>query len=132
MAVTYKIDASQKIIRTECSGAVSLAEVIAHFRELGEDPACYGKLDVLLDVSGMDTLPQGRQFGAINSAISRIRQKIQFGACAIVATRDALFGMMRMFEVLAGDYFRAVRVFRTFDEAEAWLASPTMEIGTDL
>jgi hypothetical protein len=132
MPVTYKIDASQKIIRTECSGAVTLGEVIAHFRELGEDPACYGKLDVLLDVSGMDTLPQGGQFGAINSAISRIRQKVQFGACAIVATRDALFGMMRMFGVLAGDYFRAVQVFRTFDEAEAWLVSPTMEIGTDL
>jgi hypothetical protein len=132
MPVTYTIDTRRRIIRTVCSGAVTLDEVIAHFRQLGEDPVCAGQLDVLLDVSGMETLPKGHQFGAIKSAISRIREKVQFGACAIVATRDAVFGMMRMFEVIAGDYFRAVRVFRTLSEAEAWVESPTMEIEGDL
>ena len=44
-------------------------------------------------------------------------------ACAILACRDALFGMMRMFEVLAQDSFRVTRTFRTATEAEAWLVS---------
>jgi cupin superfamily acireductone dioxygenase involved in methionine salvage len=30
--------------------------------------------------------------------------------------------MMRMFEVFADKYFRAVRVFRETDKAESWLA----------
>jgi hypothetical protein len=31
--------------------------------------------------------------------------------------------MFRMFEVMAQDYFTAIRVFRVAAEAEAWLAS---------
>jgi hypothetical protein len=66
-------------------------------------------------------MPESRRFGAVKAELARIRQKVQFGACAIVASRDALFGMMRMFEVLAENYFCTTRVFRTIDEAEAWL-----------
>ena len=39
----------------------------------------------------------------------------------IVANRDAVFGMMRVFEVMAEEYFRVTRTFRVADEAEAWL-----------
>ena len=31
-----------------------------------------------------------------------------FGGCAIIASRDALFGMARMFEVFAENYFGAM------------------------
>ena len=55
--------------------------------------------------------------------LKRIRGKIRFNACAILACRDALFGMMRMFEVLAEDSFRVTRTFRTATEAETWLVS---------
>jgi hypothetical protein len=40
-----------------------------------------------------------------------------------VADRDALFGMMRVFEVNVGDYFDAIHVFRRMGEAEMWLSS---------
>lgn len=123
MPVTYSIDASRRMIHTICSGALTFAEVIGHFRELSVDPACSGHLDVLLDLSDTSTLPERRQLGAVNAELDAIRRKVQFGLCAIVATRDALFGMMRMFEVLAGDYFQATRVFRAIDQAEAWLLS---------
>jgi hypothetical protein len=119
--VTYKIDAARKLIRTTCSSPLAFEQVIGHFRELQKDPACLGYLDVLLDVSGADTLPDGGQIWAINSELSAIRDKVQFGICAIVATRDAMFGMMRMFEALARPYFHATRVFRSGPDAEAWL-----------
>src|SRR5258708_3962932 len=131
MPVTYTIDARSKLIRTSCSGAVSLAEVVEHFQTLAADPDCSGGLDVLLDLSGMGTLPESRQLGAVRSAVGSIRNRVQFGACAIVATRDALFGMMRMFEVVAGDHFRAVRVFRRRNEAEAWLVSAQLDVADD-
>jgi len=39
--------------------------------------------------------------------------------CAIVAG-EAIFAMMRIFESLADQYFRAIRVFRVAAEAERW------------
>jgi len=45
-----------------------------------------------------------------------------FGFCAVVATRDIVYGIARMFEVYAGRYFQEVMVFREVDTAESWLA----------
>ena len=121
MPVTYSIDLSKRIIRTTCSSPLTFAEVIDHFRTLNEDPVCTGYFDVLLDVSTADAVPQGGQIGAVAGQIAAVREKVQFGFLAIVVTRDAMFGMMRMFEVLAGAHFRATGVFRNFGEAEAWM-----------
>lgn len=123
MPVTYRIDATRKLIRTTCSSPLTFEEVIGHFRTLNADPTCFGHLDVFLDVSTADTLPQSSQFAGINAELRILRDKVQFGACAIVATRDGMFGMMRMFEVLSAQYFKAIRVFRDSVEAEVWLAS---------
>lgn len=128
MPVTYSVDTATKTIRTTCSRPLQFAEVMDHFRRLKEDPVCSGSLDVLLDVSDADLVPQASQLGAVSAAVSLVRKNVQFRACAIVASRDAMFGMMRMFEVLAGDYFSATRVFRTMDEAEAWLAAQPREV----
>lgn len=129
MPVTYSIDANRRMIRTACTRPLTFAQVIDHFRELGGAPACFGHLDVLLDVSDADLVPQGSQLAAVSAALSCVREKVQFGACAVVATRDAMYGMMRVFEVRAGDHFSAIRVFRSRVEAEIWLAS--QHKGTD-
>jgi hypothetical protein len=123
MPVTYKIDAARRLIHTTCSRPLTFTEVIEHFRTLKEDPACTGHLDVLLDVSEADSLPVSSQLGPISAELDAVRAKVQFGVCAIIATRDAMFGMMRIFEVVAGPYFRAIRVFRGAAEAQAWLVS---------
>jgi hypothetical protein len=121
--VTYVIDASRKLIHTICSAPLTFAQVIEHFRALKEDPACTGRLDVLLDVSTADTIPLSSQLGPISAELGAVRSKVQFGSCAIIAPRDAMFGMMRVFEIAAGSYFRAIRVFRTSAEAEKWMSS---------
>jgi hypothetical protein len=126
MPVTYSIDLSTRTIRTTCSNPLTFTEVIEHFRTLYEDPVCAGYFDVLLDVSTADAVPQGGQIGAVSAQIAAIREKVQFGFLAIVATRDAMFGMMRMFEVLAGAHFRATGVFRNSGEAEAWMKAHQM------
>lgn len=123
MPVTYSIDAGRKMIRTTCSGALTFAEVMEHFRSLSADPACSGPLDVLLDVSETRTLPNARQIQTVGDTLGTIRRKAQFGACAVVARSDALYGMMRMFEVLAGEHFRVIEVFRKAAEADSWLAT---------
>jgi hypothetical protein len=121
--VTYHIDAAKKLIHTTCTSPLRFPEVIEHFRTLRKDPACVGYLDILLDVSDVDTLPESRQLGSVGMELSATRAQVQFGLLAIVATRDAMFGMMRVFEVLATPYVRAVKVFRGAAEAQAWLVS---------
>jgi hypothetical protein len=123
--VIYSIDPTRQLIRTACVRPLTFAQVIDHFRQLNEDPACSGRLDVLLDVTDVDSLPDSSQLGAVGTAVIAIRKKVRFGSCAIVADRDALFGMMRVFEVKAGDYFEAIRVFRGTVEAEMWLSFQT-------
>jgi hypothetical protein len=121
--VTYIIDTTRKLIRTICSGPVTLEDVLDHFRQLTDDPACAGHLDVLLDVDHADSLPESIQLRVVNSHIAAIRSKVGFGMCAIVANRDAMFGMMRMFAVFAEENFRAIRVFRETAEGEKWLST---------
>ncbi len=130
MPVTYTIDTKEGLLRTQCVGPVTFDEVVGHFRELGLDPECGGNLDVLLDVSETTSLPESGQVHAVGYEVQKIQEKVRFDACAVVATRDALFGMMRIFEVVARQYFREIRIFRVAVEAEAWLASQRQRSAT--
>jgi hypothetical protein len=122
MPITYQIDTAEGIIRTKCIGDVTLDEVIGHFQQLACHPDCPDHLDVLLDLSKETTTPKSQELRVVTSAIGGVRSRVQFGACAIVARRDALFGMLRMFEVFAEELFRKTRIFSSTSEAETWLA----------
>jgi hypothetical protein len=121
MSVTYQIDQAKHRIHTRCLGAVTLDEVVQHFAELMRDPDCPARLDVLLDLSEMTSLPTSSKLIGVTTEVARVRPRVEFDGCAIIATQDALFGMARMFEVFAENYFGATRVFRTIDEGTRWL-----------
>jgi hypothetical protein len=124
MPVTYEIDKARGVIWTRCIGIATLDEMLGHFRELEQDPDCPESLDVLLDLTEMESVPASGQLRTVTEAMGRIYQRVHFNACAIVAPRDVLFGMMRMWEVFAGEQFRVSRTFRDLGEARAWLTSP--------
>jgi hypothetical protein len=124
MPVTYEIDAQRPLVRTRCTGAVTVAEVLAHFDELERDPARPERLDVILDLTGSTTLPESDQLRAVAARVGAVRAP-RFGRVAIVAARDSMFGMARMFEVFAEAHFGASKVVRTLAEAERWLAEAT-------
>ena len=122
--VTYTLDHIHGIIRTKCSGAITIEDVVEHFRELAQDPDCPDRLDVLLDLSEETSIPTRTNLQEVTREIHGIQGRVQFRRCAIVASTDALFGMLRMFEIFTEQYFRQTFVFRTTAEAEVWLASP--------
>lgn len=125
MPITYKIDVEKRTIRTKCFGYVTLPEVISHFRTVAHDPETPERRNVFLDLSELDSdsLPDSGQLSTVVNELKRISGEPRLGACAILAPNDALFGMMRMFEVLSERLFRETQTFRTAGEAEAWLVS---------
>lgn len=123
MPVAYSIDSAAGVIHTVCQPPFRFEEVIEHFQTLHRDPAFRGDLDVLLDVTNADFLPETSQLSNITVGVGALTQKVNFGACAIIAGRDAMFGMMRIFETFAAEHFRAIHVFRDPREAELWLIS---------
>jgi hypothetical protein len=117
--VTHQIDSG--LIRTKCTGTVTFEEVMAHFDALETDPALPDGADVLLDLGEMVSLPESEQLRSVAERVRRLLGRVRWGACAIVARQDALFGMSRMFEIFSQNSFTATRVFRERREAEAWL-----------
>jgi len=122
MPITYEIDAARGRIRTTCHGSVTLPQVMAHFDALQRDPNRPGRLDVLLDLTQMLTPPDVPQLRAAADRVGLVEDLV-FGACAIVADREVVFGMARMFEVYARGHFAAIRTFRRVADAESWLDS---------
>ncbi|MBZ5654187.1 MAG: hypothetical protein LAO56_02795 [Acidobacteriia bacterium] len=131
MPVTYTIDRKEKVIRTQCVGMVTFPEVADHFQQLERDPDCAERLAVLLDLSEVRSTPDTGQIRAVSYELRKIQGKVRFDVCAVVASRDVLFGMLRVFEVMAEPYFRSICVFRGIAEAEAWLVSQRQQSAKD-
>jgi hypothetical protein len=127
MPIVYELDPNAALIRTRCIGAVSVEDVLSHFDTLEADPRATGaRLDVLLDLTELTTLPESGQLREAASRIGRV-EKLAFAAIAIVTASEALFGMLRMFEVFSERFFSATRVFRERAEADAWLLEKRTE-----
>ena len=122
MPVTYQINREARFIETYCTGVVTFDEVMGHFEQLEAEAALPERLDVLLDLAGATTLPESGQLLEVARAVERLKAKLEWGACAIVASHDALFGMSRMFEAFAEESFARIAVFRKREDAKGWLA----------
>jgi len=122
MPITYRIDRERSRIVTTCAGDVTLPEVMAHFDQLQKDPEVTPRLNVLLDLTRQTSVPMAPQIQAAADRVGLVTNVV-FEACAIVASREALFGMARMFEVLARGHFAVLKTFRNREEAEEWLDS---------
>ena len=123
MPVTFEIDRETFLIRTTCSGHVTFDEVEAHFRELAAAWERFVPFDVLLDLTECTSLPTIWQLRAVVSRVADLGGRKSFGSCAIVASREILFGILRMFEVFAEGKFEALRVFRSKSDAQSWLST---------
>jgi hypothetical protein len=121
MPVTYHIDARRGLIRTRCTGFVTLPEVLDHFQTLEADPDCPRHLDVILDLRDITSLADSEKLRAVSREISRIRPTIEFGACAVVVSTEAHYGMVMVFEVFAARFFQATKIFMEMSTAEVWM-----------
>jgi hypothetical protein len=122
MPIEYTIDVPSALIVTRCIGHVTVAEVLAHFRELPRMWPPVDRLDVMLDLTKLTSLPTLNELQQVASEIEIQIGPRRFGRCAVVTERDSLFHSMQMFEVLVSRLFDEIRVFRTTVDAVIWLS----------
>jgi hypothetical protein len=121
MPIEYRIDHDWHLVRTRCTGTVTLQQVIDHFDQLERDRERPQRLHVLLELTGLVTAPRSDELQAVAARIERLAD-LRFGLCAIVVDRDLIYGIARIFAAFAETRFEAMQVFKSAAAAEAWLA----------
>ena len=116
------IDKEQKLARVSASGKVNALELRDIFSELikhrdwqpGFDILCDYREIVDFDVSTQD-------IDEITKWQISMDHMIGNGKCAVVASRDSVFGMSRMWEMISANRSQDICVFRELDDAVSWL-----------
>ena len=117
MPMISEIDVDQGLVLTRLVGAVTVAEVEEHNRNLAKDPHFRPDFKQLVDVSEFTKLYDAAEVG--KSAEEHIFSP---GASrAVVAPSDAAFGMSRMFAIRSESAGQRIRVFREMNAAKEWL-----------
>jgi len=116
------IEKEKKLALITASGRVNAIElkeifiaVVSHMDwQAGFNMLCdYRKIENF-DVSSRDIDEITEWQGSIDELIGN-------GRCAVVAARDSVFGMSRMWEMLSSERAQQIRVFRCLDDARSWL-----------
>jgi hypothetical protein len=116
----YSIDAARRLVRVRMWGELTRAEIMATGAELSNDPLLRPEFSELIDLRGVTSAIaiSAEDVRAIASAaLSPVARR------AFAASDLAMFGLARMFATLRDltETREQVGVFRTLEEAEAWL-----------
>ncbi len=121
MPTSYTINAGEHMVRMRAWGVYSDAELRDYYRRVVADTRFRSAYRCLVNLAAV------RVFALDCRVIADVAAWGVFDAGtrrAIVAPSDVAFGLSRMFSTHAAGAGQNVEVFRTEDEAEAWLASP--------
>jgi hypothetical protein len=122
MSIKVNVDESRELVEIVFAGEVTKSEFIELMDRYFREPSSAFPLGLfdLSDVTGVDVAAESVR-DAARRAGEYVDSRLDGGKLAIVAPRDLLFGMARMYEILRGDSPVEVRVFREREEAESWL-----------
>lgn len=118
MPAAYHIDAARCLVTTTIQGTVTDADLAANFAGLTADPAFDPAFDHLVDAREVTELE------VTTGAVRRSAQGDPFAPGsrrAVVVSRDAEYGMARMFQALSPHGDDHLLVTRDLDEARRWL-----------
>ena len=117
--ITYAIDPSTGLMLTRADGVVTFHDVNAHLdveqrnRDLNR-PELIDARGVTTDLTTADVRRLVQRAGAM-------LRTVDLGPTAIVTTNDVVYGMARMYSILAEGVGVNVEVFRDIDAATTWL-----------
>ncbi len=118
MPISYRIDKSLGLVFTTAQAALTRQDILTYFQRLREDPDFNPSYDSLIDLR--DLIEHPMSAGDIET-ISGDRVFNQESRRAIVAEKDASFGMARTYEMRREAEPDQIKVFRDMPEACRWL-----------
>lgn len=122
MPIEYEIDDERSLVRTRARGSLTAVEMLGHVRRLAVDGAVPNPLYEIWDGTDVERFDArgGDIRGFINAAAAA---KDEFGPArlAIVAPSPLVFGLGRMAQALAEFTPFRIGVYRTREEAVAWI-----------
>lgn len=119
--ISFRVDPAG-LVRTVMEGRIALAHLIAHTQArealgvLGR-PQIVDLREARLNLSAEDI----RRLAGLVGELSR---RTRFGRTAVVASGDYGYGIARMFAAYDAAGPDRFAVFRTMEEAEAWVGNP--------
>jgi hypothetical protein len=124
MPIQVRIDKRQRLVVAKVVGDFTIEDIVKGVDDSVNDPDFEPGFDVLSDHSKIGTpitVTQAKQMVAHLESLSHLMAGTRW---AVVASKPASYGMMRMLAVLAERVPMKVEVFQTLDEAQAWLGRP--------
>ena len=123
MPIQYSIDRNNRLL-TRADGVVTFDEINAHLdlEQLNRD------LDrsELIDARDATTDLMPAQVRQLVLRAADMLRVVKLGPTAIVTTDDVLYGMARMYSVLAETVGARTEVFRDLESAARWLDQVTV------
>jgi hypothetical protein len=125
MGMEYRIDTERRVVIGACHGVLTDKEVFDYQRDVWSRPEVAG-YDELIDMTKVERidLPSSSRLRDLAELAAGMDPPNTTTKLAIVAPRDLAFAIGRMYEAYRGLNTRSTKqvcVFRTADEAEAWL-----------
>ena len=127
MPTEHAYDERTRMMNTRIWGTVTDADILALAESIASNPRVEPGMREMIDLREVERAEVTRQVLQSVAAIDRtLAEKFRGNRTAIVAVRDAHYGLARMYAHLmeAAGAPTQVRVFRDVDRATSWLQEP--------
>ena len=128
MCHSIKIDKENKLAQITARGKVNILELKEIFLETVKHEDWQAGFNMLCDYSNIDDFDvTTRDMNDITEWQSSIDALIGDGRCAVVACKDSVYGMSRMWEIISSERSQQICVFRRMNDAVTWLGGTVEE-----
>ena len=128
MCHSIKIDKYGRMAQITARGSVDVLELKEIFLEIVGHRDWQAGFNMLCDYRGIvDFAVTTRDIDNINEWQASIDAVIGDGKCAVVACKDLVYGMSRMWELISSERSQQIRVFRQMKDAVIWLGETFKE-----
>ena len=124
MCHNIKIDKEKKLAHITASGKVNVLELKEIFLKTVKHEDWQAGFNMLCDYSNIEDLDvTTSDMDDITEWQSSIDALIGAGRCAVVARKDSVYGMSRMWEIISSERSQQICVFRQMNDAVTWLGN---------
>lgn len=122
MCHIIKIDKNNRLAQITARGRVNVLELREIFLQTVGHEEWQAGFNMLCDYSEIENFDVTSQdIDEITQWQTSMDALIGNGRCAVVASKDSVYGMSRMWEILSSERSQQICIFRQFKDAVAWL-----------